>query len=205
MFLVSACSCLCNLLKPGVKSRMKVWLEYPGKAMLQLHLSDRQFCCLLRWDLYYRFDGTSLFRKCFALFLMFVKFVPYGPIQKKPALDQVMTRRQKGAKPLPNQSWSKSFTHTCRHASMGNVKHDDVIKWKNFPRHWPFVMGIQKGQWRGTLIFCLICAWTNSWANNRDAGDFKRHGAHYDVTVMRAQKCWEWFGSSTFYLQFQLL
>ena len=33
-------------------------------------------------------------------------------------------------------------------------------------------------------MFSLICAWTNWWANNRDAGDFRRHRAHYDTTVM---------------------
>ena len=42
-----------------------------------------------------------------------------------------------------------------------------------------------KGQWRGALMFSLICAWANSWVNNRDAGDLRRHHAHYDVTVMR--------------------
>ena len=39
--------------------------------------------------------------------------------------------------------------------------HDDVIKWKQFPRHGPFVRGIHrspvnsphKGRWRGALIF----------------------------------------------------
>ena len=44
--------------------------------------------------------------------------------------------------------------------------HDDVIKWKYFPRYWPFVRGIHrspvnsphKGQWRGALMFSLICA-----------------------------------------------
>ena len=41
-----------------------------------------------------------------------------------------------------------------------------------------------KAQWRGALMFSLICAWTNSWANNGDAGDLRRHRAHYDVTVM---------------------
>ena len=43
--------------------------------------------------------------------------------------------------------------------------HDDVIKWKHFPRYWPFVRGIQrslvnspqKGQWRGALMLSLIC------------------------------------------------
>ena len=69
---------------------------------------------------------------------------------------------------------------------------DDVIKWKHFPRYWPFVWGIHrspvnsphKGQWRGALMFSLISAWTNSWANHRDAGDLRRHCPHYDVTVM---------------------
>ena len=33
-------------------------------------------------------------------------------------------------------------------------------------------------------MFYLICAWTNGWVNNRDAGDLRRHWAQYDVTVM---------------------
>ena len=41
----------------------------------------------------------------------------------------------------------------------------DVIKWKHFPRYWPFVWGIHqsrlnsphKGQRRGAFIFSLIC------------------------------------------------
>ena len=41
-----------------------------------------------------------------------------------------------------------------------------------------------KGQCRGALI-SLIRARTNGWANNRDAGDLRRHRAHYGVTVMR--------------------
>ena len=41
-----------------------------------------------------------------------------------------------------------------------------------------------KGQWRGALMFSLIRAWTNGWANYRDAGDLRRHRDHYDVTVM---------------------
>ena len=69
---------------------------------------------------------------------------------------------------------------------------DDVIKWKHFPCHWPFVRGIHWspvnsphiGQWRRTLVFCLTCAWINGWVNNREAGDLRRHRDHYDVTVM---------------------
>ena len=70
--------------------------------------------------------------------------------------------------------------------------HDDVIKWKHFPRYWPFVRRIHrspvnsphKGQWRGALMFSLICTRINDWVNNREAGDLRRHQAHCDVIVM---------------------
>ena len=66
--------------------------------------------------------------------------------------------------------------------------HDDVIIWKHFPRHWPFVRSPvnspHKGQWRGALAFSLICVWINDWVNNREAGDLRRYCAHYDVIVM---------------------
>ena len=32
--------------------------------------------------------------------------------------------------------------------------------------------------------FSLICARINGWVNNREAGDLRRHRAHYDVIVM---------------------
>ena len=41
-----------------------------------------------------------------------------------------------------------------------------------------------KGQWRGALRFSLICACINCWVNSGDAGDLRRHCAHYDFTVM---------------------
>ena len=74
--------------------------------------------------------------------------------------------------------------------------HYDIIKQKNFPRYWPFVRGIHRspvnsphiGQWRGALVFSLICALTNGQLNNREAGDLRRHRAHYDVIVMIPQK-----------------
>ena len=74
------------------------------------------------------------------------------------------------------QTWRKS-------------NHDDVIKWKHFPRYWPVVWGIHrspvnpphKGQWRGALMFPLIWAWTNSSVNNREAIQIK-YGLPYCVT-----------------------
>ena len=63
---------------------------------------------------------------------------------------------------------------------------------KTFSASLPFVRGIHwspvnsphKGQWRGAFMSFFICALTNSWVNNREAGDLRRHRTHYDVTVM---------------------
>ena len=57
-------------------------------------------------------------------------------------------------------SYTKSFIplpYECRWVAI----HDDVIKWKPFPRYWPFVYGVHRwpvssphqGQWREALIF----------------------------------------------------
>ena len=69
----------------------------------------------------------------------------------------------------------------------------DVIKWKHFPRYWPFCAGnlpvtgefpsrrpVTPKRWG------FLCTWTNGWKNNRDAGDLRHHRAHYDVIVMVA-------------------
>ena len=125
--------------------------------MLQLHLSDRQFYCQLGCALYKRLDG--------------IRF----PVQA-----------MLGNHHFRATTWAK----------LGNVNfetdHDDVIKWKHFPRYWPFMRGIHrwpvnsphKGQWRGALMFSLICVWTNRWVNKGDAGGLRRHWAHYSATVM---------------------
>ena len=70
--------------------------------------------------------------------------------------------------------------------------HDDVIKWKHFPRYSPFVRGIHrspvnsphKGQWHGALMFSLIWVWISDWVNNREVGDLRRYRTNYDVIVM---------------------
>ena len=85
--------------------------------------------------------------------------------------------------------YSKYKSWPC--SSSARSSHDDVIKWKHFPCYWPFGLGIHRshvnfphnGQWRGALMFYLICAWTNGWVNNREAGDLRRHRAHYDVIL----------------------
>ena len=104
-----------------------------------------------------------------------------------------------GSHSANNQLW----VHMIRKVTMVRASvetkyvHDDVIKWKHFPRNWPFVRRIHrspvnsphKGQWRGALMFTLICVWINGWVNNREAGDLRRYRGHYDVIVMFSSNC----------------
>ena len=61
-----------------------------------------------------------------------------------------------------------------------------------FPCYWTFVKRIHqwpvdsphKGQWRGALMFSLICGWTNGWANNRATGDWD------DVVLIVTSRYW---------------
>ena len=84
--------------------------------------------------------------------------------------------------------------------STAEIHHD--ITWQHFLCYRSFVRGIYRWpvnsrhicQWRGALIFSLICAWIHGWVNNREAGDLRRHRAHYNVTVMlmTVKQC-RWF------------
>ena len=66
-------------------------------------------------------------------------------------------------------SWKKSNRKTIRFSENTHKFqiHDDAIKWKYFPRYWPFVRGIHPSRWipltkwRGALMFSLICAWSH--------------------------------------------
>ena len=108
---------------------------------------------------------------------------------------------------MPSEPLWKMYLHGNKHFLNLNLKFD-VIKWKHFPRYWPFVWGIyrlpvnspHKGQWHGALIFSLICAWINGWVNKREAGDLRRHRARYDGIVMtrRRLSCGPlWLGAFT--------
>ena len=100
-----------------------------------------------------------------------------------------------------NQSWSSSVMQ-CGISGPQCVQQSSWWRhqMETFSAYWPFVWGIHrstvnsphKGQWRGNLMFSLICAWINGWVNNREAGDscsLWRHRARYDVTVMISNTC----------------
>ena len=74
---------------------------------------------------------------------------------------------------LPSDS-SASYVGLCNNLEKAWWRH----QLETFSALMVFVRGIHrspvdsrhKGPWRGgVLMFCLICAWTNGWANNRDA------------------------------------
>ena len=85
--------------------------------------------------------------------------------------------------------------------------HDDVIKWKHFPRYWPFVRGIHRSPGNSPhkkpearnfyALFDLRLHKRES--KNGEAGDLWHHRAHYDVSVMRVFrfKCTCWVNKST--------
>ena len=111
-----------------------------------------------------------------------------------------MTYSSKGAFGTDRIHFSRFITMQCLQTcvTIYHVAHGDVIKWKHFPALLAFVRGMHrspvnsphKGQWRGALMFALICAWINDRVNNREAGDLRRHRAHYDVTVIQGAIVW---------------
>ena len=56
----------------------------------------------------------------------------------------------------------------------------------------------------------FMCAWTNCWTSNREAGDLRHHCAHYNITVMgdyesKSTHCasniwWEWTYETEWYV-----
>ena len=98
--------------------------------------------------------------------------------------------------------------HTGQIWKESDITMMSVIKWKHFPRYWPFVRGIHRspvnsphtGQWRGALMCCLISAWINGWVSNREAGDLRRHRVHYDVIAMRCSDFVHSLGPVSYFL-----
>ena len=60
---------------------------------------------------------------------------------------------------------------------------EQLVAWVAWRRHQVVDFPSQRPV-TGAWMFSLICAWTNGWANNPDAGDFRCHCAHYDITLM---------------------
>ena len=111
--------------------------------------------------------------------LLWVYSVSYGTIFSLSCCMQcriILNRVKMGPGRITNEHSHKqrNILSTCN-CYLGKY-HNDVIKWKHFPRYWHFVRGIHRSsvnsphkfQWRGALVFSLIYAWINGWVNNRE-------------------------------------
>ena len=109
----------------------------------------------------------------YRIYFMFIFFLSFSEILNQ---DLVKWRMCKFVRKYILRNGNVKYNHDDSGllASYGKINvpwsHDDVIKWRHFPRYWPFVRGIHrspvnslhKGQWRGALMFSLICAWINA-------------------------------------------
>ena len=57
------------------------------------------------------------------------------------------------------------LTHVCIRECGNHWLHDDVIKWKHFPRYWPFVRGIHR-----SLIWSFFDLRPNKWLSKQWCG-----------------------------------
>ena len=89
-------------------------------------------------------------------------------------------------------SATASTTSIAIYLTQHPQRHEAVVRWKHFPHYWPFVgvmhrslvISPHKVQWRGDLMFSLICARINVWVNIREARDLRSHRTHCDDIVM---------------------
>ena len=101
-------------------------------------------------------------------------------------IDIINLERQMLPKPFNENSYQDYLLAMILHFIMTSSNENIFRVTGLFVRgiHQSPVNSPHKGQWRGTLMFSLIWARTNSWANNGDAGDLRRHSAQYDVIEM---------------------
>ena len=75
-----------------------------------------------------------------------------------------------------------------------SASYDDVIKWKHFPRYWPFVRESTGHRWipltkaSDAELRCFLWSAPQQmvWVNNKDAGELWRNRSHYYVTVLNS-------------------
>ena len=78
------------------------------------------------------------------------------------------------------QSWHHNESQLERHKTNESNYHDDVIKWNNFPRYWPFVRGIHRTKASDAELWWFLDLRLNKWLSEQS----RHHRTHYDVTVM---------------------
>ena len=71
--------------------------------------------------------------------------------------------------------------HTMMTSSNGNIFRVTGPLWGEFTGHrW---IPHTRASDSELSCFYLICVWINGWVNNGEAGDLRRHRAHYDIIM----------------------
>ena len=85
---------------------------------------------------------------------------------------------------------SLGYSELKQFSNLGNEQMESFSTSLAFVRgiHRSPVNSPHKGQWRGAVMFSLICAWMNGWVSNREAVDLRRHRVHYDFTHMQEEQ-----------------
>ena len=103
--------------------------------------------------------------------------------------------------PYDNVITKRGWRWRVKCNNQGTTENDHLSWWRHQMETFSALLAIcagnspvpvnspHKGQWRGALMFSLICAWIKDWVNNREAGDLRRHRGHYDVIVMVVTDC----------------
>ena len=111
-----------------------------------------------------------------------VKIEPFLHKVKTQIYRKAILKHRSSSHPLETERKGQNSCHFVMTSPNGNIFRvtGHLCGWI----HRSPVNSPHKGQWRWALMFSLIYAWINGWENNGDAGDLRRHRAHYDVTVM---------------------
>ena len=113
----------------------------------------------------------------------------------------IITQRTKSIQGIKNCIPFCIFEPIKTPRSSHDKSHDNVIKWKHFPRYWPFVRGIHrskvnsphKGQWRGALMFFfdlrlnkrLSKQWWGWWFDTLSRPLWRHHN---DLSIPKLQR-----------------
>ena len=121
------------------------WRKFRQNNNISVSMNGRQFNCIPLYDLKSNICSKTCLHLGRSIF------------GARIALRQIYYLKLLGqSRPLGcgRWNWAMEFVEV-------EYIHDDAIKWKHFPRYWPFVRGIHrspvnsphKGQWRGALMF----------------------------------------------------
>ena len=153
-------------------------------GLLNQHIEARTKRPPLSWRIIFR--SIFLNSKCYILITFWLQFFLRRHLtERQCSSDNGLTpnRRQIITRFLGDQDFMASLSRDdMKMSANGNVFRITGTLCGKI--HRSPVNSPHKGQWRGALMFSLICAWINGWVNNSEAGDLRCHRAHYDAIVM---------------------